>query len=64
MCQDPLEKFFGNQRQRGGTNENPTVKEFCKNIQALRVINGTMCKEETAKEVKAANAPLPKRGCK
>ena len=37
--QDPLEKFFGNQRQRGGVNENPTVQEFCKNTKALRVIN-------------------------
>ena len=39
ISQDPLEKFFGNQRQRGGVNENPTVQEFCKNTQALRVIN-------------------------
>ena len=31
LCQDPLEKFFGNQRQRGGTSDNPSVKEFCKN---------------------------------
>jgi len=29
--QDPLEKFFGCQRQRGGWNENPTVAEFYKN---------------------------------
>ena len=41
QCQDHLEKFFGNQRQRGGTSDNPSVKEFCKNTQALRVINGT-----------------------
>ena len=34
LCQDPVEKFFGCQRQRGGTNENPTVAEFCKNTQA------------------------------
>eukprot|EP00731_Ephydatia_muelleri_P018846 Em0011g886a len=26
--QDPLEKFFGCQRQRGGANDNPTVTEF------------------------------------
>ena len=44
ISQDPLEKFFGNQRQRGGVNENPTVKEFCQNTQALRVIN-TICKD-------------------
>ena len=39
LSQDPLEKFFGCQRQRGGTSDNPNVAEFCKNTQALRVIN-------------------------
>ena len=39
LCQDPLEKFFGCQRQRGGVNDNPTVQEFCINTQALRVVN-------------------------
>ena len=38
LCQDPLEKFFGCQRQRGRVNENPNVQSFCKNTQALRVI--------------------------
>lgn len=37
ICQDPLEKFFGCQRQRGCVNENPNVAEFVKNTQALRV---------------------------
>ena len=44
LSQDPLEQFFGCQRQRGGTSENPNVAEFCKNTQALRVIN-TACGE-------------------
>ena len=39
ISQDPLEKFFGIQRQRGRVNENPNVYEFCQNTQALRVIN-------------------------
>lgn len=39
ISQDPLENFFSCQRQRGRTSENPTVQEFCKNTQALRVIN-------------------------
>ena len=39
ICQDPLENFFGCQRQRGGTSNNPTVAEFCKNTQALRIVN-------------------------
>lgn len=38
ITQDPLEKFFGLQRQRGRVNENPNVQEFLKNSQALRVI--------------------------
>ena len=33
LSQDPLEKFFGCQRQRGATNKNPTVAEFLKNTQ-------------------------------
>ena len=40
LCQDPLENFFGCQRQRGGTSENPDVNEFSNNTQALRVVNG------------------------
>lgn len=41
VCQDPLEKFFSQQRQRGRVHENPSVKEFLKNTQALRVISNT-----------------------
>ena len=37
--QDPLEKFFGCQRQRGRVNENPSATQFYKNTQALRVVN-------------------------
>ena len=39
LNQDPLEKFFGCQRQRGRVNENPSAAEFVKNTQSLRVIN-------------------------
>ena len=38
LCQYPLEKFFGLQRQRGKSNDNPSVNEVQKNSQALRVI--------------------------
>ena len=34
ICQDPLKKFFGQQRQRGQVNENPNVAEFLRNTQA------------------------------
>ena len=39
LCQDPVENFFACQRQRGGTSDNPNVKEFLKNTGALRVVN-------------------------
>ena len=39
--QDPLENFFGQQRQRGRAYENPSVSEFIHNTQALRVISTT-----------------------
>ena len=72
QCQDRLEKFFGNQRQRGGTSDNPSVKEFCKNTQALRVINGTClniqkgnCRgNKTTFNHEQESAPLPKRAHK
>eukprot|EP00731_Ephydatia_muelleri_P032133 Em0023g640a len=39
LCQDPLERFFGAQRQRSGVHDNPNVAEFAKNTQAIRVVN-------------------------
>ena len=32
------------QRHRGRTNENPNAKDFIKNTQALRVVNGVCSK--------------------
>ena len=69
LSQDPLEKFFGCQRQRGTTNENPNVAQFCKNTQALRVINGVCgnvsksnCRgNKTSIGREKENCPLPKR---
>ena len=31
LCQDPLERFFGTQRQRGGVHDNPNVAEYSSN---------------------------------
>ena len=39
LCQDPVEKFFGCQRQRGDTSDNPNVQEFYNNTGALWVVN-------------------------
>ena len=36
LSQGPLEKFFGCQRQKGRSNENPTVGEFFKNTDSLQ----------------------------
>ena len=36
ICQDPLENFFSQQRQRGRANENPNMNEFLKDTQALK----------------------------
>ena len=74
LCQDPLENFFGCQRQRGGTHDNPTVKEFQQNTQALRVVNsfcrpvvkgncrGNMTMKEIDKE--NINSTLPRKSTK
>jgi len=47
LSQDALEKFFGIQRQKGRTNNNPTVYEFLKNTQALRVIDSIQVNDIT-----------------
>ena len=74
LTQDPLEKFFGQQRQRGGANENPNVPDFLKNTQAFRVINTTCAgirgncrgsdkKKRTKLVDDLENKPIPKRRC-
>uniref|UniRef100_A0A1X7VEP6 Transposable element P transposase-like RNase H domain-containing protein n=1 Tax=Amphimedon queenslandica TaxID=400682 RepID=A0A1X7VEP6_AMPQE len=45
ISQDPLEKYFGRQRQRSNAHENPTSQEFLKNNGALRVV--TSIKKDT-----------------
>ena len=43
LCQDPLENYFGYQRQCDGTSDNPNALEYGKNTEALRVVN-TLCR--------------------
>ena len=71
LCQDPLERFFGFQRQRGDVNDNPNVAEFLKNTQALRVI-GSFCQSpihgncrgsQSERHQDELGGPLPKRRC-
>ena len=71
ICQDPLEGFFGQQRQRGRVNENPSVQQFVENTRALRVINGA-CRQVRGnchgylkrKGPEVDNSILPKRKIK
>lgn len=39
ISHDPLENFFCCQRQRGGTNDNPTAQEYYANTRALSIVN-------------------------
>lgn len=70
ICQDPVENFFGQQRQRGRVNENPTAQQFTENTRALRVINGACsqvrgnCRGSADNKKKGPtvdNSALPKR---
>ena len=71
ICQDPIEKFFGCQRQRGATHENPYVSEFCKNSDFIRVA-GSVCRSSVrgncrgkhlceSVDLQKASEPLAKR---
>ena len=72
LSQDALENLFGIQRQCGKSNENPTVAQFLKNTQGIRVINTIWLKDITGNcrgckrksydlELVDLNAPLKKR---
>ncbi|KAL5491933.1 hypothetical protein EMCRGX_G017309 [Ephydatia muelleri] len=69
ISQDPLEKFFGCQRQRGATSDNPNVSEFRKNLQTIRIVD-TMCRSSVRGNCRGVkddpidlkeNTPLRKR---
>lgn len=67
--QDPLEAFFGQQRARGGHNDNPTVKQFCDTTVSLRLqrstaidpIRGNCRKRVRDTTIRVDDTPLPKR---
>lgn len=67
LCQDPLEKYFGKQRQCGGSNENPNMQQFLDNTAALRIM-GSVALDPVRGNIKADKRsltvdenPLPKR---
>jgi hypothetical protein len=72
FCQDPLESFFGKQRMKGGSNDNPNVATFLKNTSSLRVQGSVAMKpirgncrrgrgKENMNDIEVDDSPLPKR---
>ena len=70
FCQDPLESFFGKQRMKGGSNDNPNVATFLKNTSSLRVQGSVAMKplrgncrrgKKNMQDVEVDDTPLPKR---
>ena len=75
LSQDSIENYFGNLRQLGRANENPTIAQVLKNSQNIRVINSIWLKEITGNcrgckrksydlesvNLDDLNKPLPKR---
>lgn len=72
ISQDPLENYFGQQRARGGRNENPNLQQCLYSAAAIRVqksiatdpVRGNCGRKkrlygDTQPEID--NAPLPKR---
>ena len=66
--QDPLESFFGKQRQRGGGSDNPNVAQFLTGTSSLRLqrsvalqpLRGNTRRKRQSIDV-ADDTPLPKR---
>ncbi len=55
FCQDPLENYFGKQRQCGGHNENPTVKQCidnaANNYKSTRIFRTEANKKKLQEEI-------------
>ena len=72
FSQDPLENYFGQQRARGGRNENPTLQQCVQHAGALRVqksmaldpVRGNCSRKRRLygeEQPKIDDTPLPKR---
>ena len=61
--QDPVEAFFGQQRARGGRNDNPTVQQFCDTTVSLRVQRSAAlnCRKRDTDTIQVDETSLPKR---
>ena len=71
ISQDPIENYFGQQRARGGRNENPNLKQCLDNAAAIRVqkslatdpVRGNCNRKQRlhVEEPTIDDTPLPKR---
>ena len=67
FTQDPLESFFGHQRQRGGGRDNPTAQQFMQATQSIRVqqsirpVTGSNVKTRSKGIEHDIDTPVPKR---
>ena len=43
LCQDPVEEFFGKQRQLGRRSDNPGINQFGYNSNAIRIERSISC---------------------
>ena len=59
--QDPLEQYFGNQRQRGRRSDNPDALQFAYNDRALFVSDNSKC-IRTSKGGRGVNFQFPQWG--
>ena len=57
LNQDPLEQYFGKQRSRGGSNDNPTVDEFAYNTTKIAVAGSSMIRD-VGGNVRKRNVPI------
>lgn len=57
FSQDPLESHFGQQRARGGSNDNPNSRTFLYNTQAIR-IQSTLAIGTSGGNVRKQKRPL------
>lgn len=69
VTQDPLENYFGQQRARGGRNENPSLQQCLYNAAAIRIqkslatdpVRGNCRRKLREGSPDIDDTPLPKR---
>ena len=72
FCQDTLEEYFGNQRKLGRRSDNPDVRRFGYNGNAIRTQRSISCqsgntrgrKDRSKAWVNVSNDPVPKKKSK